>query len=86
MPPQQPLIVVLGCTGTGKSKLAIELAQRYNGEILSADSMQVGSKVPSVFFVLLWLSSVNGNFGKYLGKILFNPLLHAFFFSSLFEI
>ena len=38
-----PLIVVLGATGTGKSKLAIQLAQKYNGEIISADSMQVNN-------------------------------------------
>ncbi|XP_041357691.1 tRNA dimethylallyltransferase-like [Gigantopelta aegis] len=36
-----PLLVIVGATGTGKSKLAIELAQRFNGEIISADSMQV---------------------------------------------
>uniref|UniRef100_A0A8C6T7U8 tRNA dimethylallyltransferase n=1 Tax=Neogobius melanostomus TaxID=47308 RepID=A0A8C6T7U8_9GOBI len=35
------LIVILGATGTGKSKLAIELGQRLQGEIISADSMQV---------------------------------------------
>lgn len=36
-----PVVVVLGATGTGKSKLAIELGQKFNGEIISADSMQV---------------------------------------------
>lgn len=36
-----PLIVVLGATACGKSKLAIELARRFGGEIISADSMQV---------------------------------------------
>nr|XP_054924688.1 tRNA dimethylallyltransferase-like isoform X1 [Dermacentor andersoni] len=36
-----PLVVVLGATGTGKSKLAIEIASRFNGEIISADSMQI---------------------------------------------
>ncbi|GFR00958.1 tRNA dimethylallyltransferase [Trichonephila clavata] len=36
-----PVVAVLGCTGTGKSKLAIELAKKFNGEIISADSMQV---------------------------------------------
>ncbi|CAH0390374.1 unnamed protein product [Bemisia tabaci] len=40
-----PLIVVLGATGTGKSKLAIELALKFNGEIISADSMQVYKKL-----------------------------------------
>ncbi|KAF2367224.1 tRNA dimethylallyltransferase [Trinorchestia longiramus] len=37
----QPIVVILGATGTGKSKLAIEIAQKFNGEIISADSMQV---------------------------------------------
>ncbi|XP_046554602.1 tRNA dimethylallyltransferase-like isoform X2 [Haliotis rubra] len=36
-----PVVVVLGATGTGKSKLAIELGQKFNGEIISADSMQI---------------------------------------------
>lgn len=36
-----PLIVILGSTGTGKTKLSIELAKRFGGEIISADSMQV---------------------------------------------
>ena len=36
-----PVIVVLGATGTGKSKLALEIAMRFKGEIISADSMQV---------------------------------------------
>ncbi|KAL1255840.1 hypothetical protein QQF64_013901, partial [Cirrhinus molitorella] len=35
------LVVILGATGTGKSKLAIEIGRRLNGEIISADSMQV---------------------------------------------
>lgn len=37
----KPLLVIIGSTATGKSKLAIELALRFNGEIISADSMQV---------------------------------------------
>ena len=36
-----PIVVVLGSTGAGKSKLAIEIAEEFNGEIISADSMQV---------------------------------------------
>ncbi|CAB3987397.1 tRNA dimethylallyltransferase, mitochondrial-like [Paramuricea clavata] len=35
------IIVILGCTGTGKSKLSIEIGRRIGGEIISADSMQV---------------------------------------------
>ena len=37
----QPIIVVLGPTASGKTALAVELAKRYNGEVVSADSMQI---------------------------------------------
>ncbi|XP_011874387.1 PREDICTED: tRNA dimethylallyltransferase, mitochondrial isoform X2 [Vollenhovia emeryi] len=36
-----PILVILGATGSGKSRLGIELARRFSGEIISADSMQV---------------------------------------------
>ncbi len=36
-----PLIVVLGPTASGKSALGIALAQRFSGEVISADSRQV---------------------------------------------
>ncbi|XP_061197684.1 tRNA dimethylallyltransferase-like [Saccostrea echinata] len=36
-----PVVFVLGATGTGKSKLAIEIGRKFNGEIISTDSMQV---------------------------------------------
>lgn len=36
-----PIIVILGSTATGKTKLSIELARRFRGEIISADSMQI---------------------------------------------
>jgi len=35
------VIILLGPTGVGKSKLVIELAEELGGEIISADSMQV---------------------------------------------
>ncbi|MBV1884402.1 MAG: tRNA (adenosine(37)-N6)-dimethylallyltransferase MiaA [Pseudomonadales bacterium] len=35
------LIVVLGATASGKTKLAVQLAKRLSGEIISADSRQV---------------------------------------------
>lgn len=38
---QPPVVVVLGSTASGKSQLAIDLAKRVNGEVISADSMQV---------------------------------------------
>jgi len=39
MPPK--LLIICGPTATGKSDLAVELAQKFNGEIVSADSRQV---------------------------------------------
>jgi tRNA dimethylallyltransferase len=36
-----PALILLGPTATGKSKLAVELSKEINGEIISADSMQV---------------------------------------------
>ena len=39
--PKVPIVVVLGATGAGKSKLALELAQKFGGEIISADAMQM---------------------------------------------
>ncbi len=36
-----PLIVVCGPTASGKTKIAVELAKMYNGEVVSADSMQI---------------------------------------------
>lgn len=35
------IVVILGPTASGKSALAIELALRFNGEVINADSMQV---------------------------------------------
>jgi len=35
------LIVIVGPTASGKSELAIKLAKKFNGEIISADSRQV---------------------------------------------
>lgn len=36
-----PLIVIVGATASGKTRLAVELAQLLGGEILSADSRQI---------------------------------------------
>lgn len=38
---RRPMIVLTGPTAVGKTKLSIELAKHVNGEIISADSMQV---------------------------------------------
>lgn len=38
---QKKIIVILGPTASGKSDLAVNLALKYNGEIISADSRQV---------------------------------------------
>ena len=36
-----PLIIVAGPTASGKTRLAIEIAKAFDGEIVSADSMQI---------------------------------------------
>jgi tRNA dimethylallyltransferase len=37
----QKLLVIIGPTAVGKTNLSIEMAKRYNGEIISGDSMQI---------------------------------------------
>ena len=36
-----PLIVIAGPTASGKTRLAVELAKKFDGEVVSADSMQI---------------------------------------------
>ena len=36
-----PLVVVSGPTASGKTSLGIQLAKKFNGEVVSADSMQI---------------------------------------------
>jgi tRNA dimethylallyltransferase len=49
-----PLIVILGPTAVGKSEFAIQLAERFDGEIVSADSrlfyrgMDIGTAKPTI--------------------------------------
>ncbi|WP_047985203.1 tRNA (adenosine(37)-N6)-dimethylallyltransferase MiaA [Ornithinibacillus californiensis] len=40
---KQKVIAIVGPTAVGKTKLSIEIAKRFNGEIISGDSMQVYS-------------------------------------------
>jgi len=35
------IIVIVGPTGSGKTKLAVELCKKFNGEAISTDSMQI---------------------------------------------
>ena len=35
------IVIITGLTASGKSGLAIEIAKKYNGEIISADSVQI---------------------------------------------
>ncbi|MCA1320842.1 tRNA (adenosine(37)-N6)-dimethylallyltransferase MiaA [Bacillus tianshenii] len=38
---KKKVIVIIGPTAVGKTRLSVELAQRVNGEIISGDSMQI---------------------------------------------
>ena len=41
MPKKPPIVVICGPTGVGKTSVGIEMATAFQGEIVSADSMQV---------------------------------------------
>jgi tRNA dimethylallyltransferase len=51
--PSQPLIVLVGPTASGKTSLALRLAEEFNGEIISCDSvavyreMEIGTAKPT---------------------------------------
>ncbi|KAF1967200.1 tRNA isopentenyltransferase [Bimuria novae-zelandiae CBS 107.79] len=47
-PPSKPLVAIVGATGTGKSDLAVELARRFNGEIINGDAMQLYKGLPVI--------------------------------------
>jgi tRNA dimethylallyltransferase len=53
-----PVVVILGATGSGKSKLGIEIARKFGGELLSADSMQV-----SLYILILWCIVIRAHGG-----------------------
>lgn len=38
---KSPIIIILGATAVGKTKLSVHLSKRFNGEIINADSMQI---------------------------------------------
>ena len=39
------IIAIVGPTGVGKTKMSVELAKKYNAEIISCDSMQIYKKM-----------------------------------------
>lgn len=41
IPDSKPCLIITGPTASGKTKLAFELAQRLNGYLINADSMQI---------------------------------------------
>lgn len=47
-PIKKKIIVIVGTTGVGKSDLSIELAKKFNGECINADSMQVYKDIPII--------------------------------------
>jgi tRNA dimethylallyltransferase len=46
--PNNPIIAVMGATGTGKSQLAVDLATRFNGEIINCDAVQMYKGLPII--------------------------------------
>ena len=39
--PNMPMLCIVGTTASGKTDLAVDLALKFNGEIISSDSMQI---------------------------------------------
>jgi tRNA dimethylallyltransferase len=74
------LIVLLGPTGVGKTDISVDLAIRFNCEIISADSRQfykemiIGTAVPSVY----QLGKIKHHFIRFLS-------VEDYYSSSLFE-
>jgi tRNA dimethylallyltransferase len=46
LPFEQPILLVFGPTASGKTGLSIELAKRFDGEVINADSMQAYAGLP----------------------------------------
>lgn len=42
------VVVIAGTTGVGKSQLSIQLAKKFNGEVINSDSMQVYKDIPII--------------------------------------
>ncbi|CAL9731143.1 tRNA dimethylallyltransferase [Monosporozyma unispora] len=45
---KKKILVIVGTTGVGKSDLSIEIAKKFNGECINADSMQVYKDAPII--------------------------------------
>jgi tRNA dimethylallyltransferase len=41
MPTGKSIVAIVGTTGAGKSRLAVDIARLFNGEVINADAMQV---------------------------------------------
>lgn len=54
MATKQPLIIIVGPTASGKTALSVDIARRFNGEVIAADSrtvfrdMNIGTAKPTV--------------------------------------
>lgn len=46
--PTQPVLIVAGVTASGKSALALDVAEAFDGVIINADSMQVYREIPVI--------------------------------------
>ena len=47
-PPKEKVVFIMGATGTGKSRLSIDLATRFPSEIINSDKIQVYKGLPIV--------------------------------------
>ncbi len=71
------ILAIVGPTGVGKTKLSVELAKKYNAEIISCDSMQIYKKMDigtakvteeekeGIIHHLIDIKDVNDNYSVY---------------------
>ncbi len=63
----KPLITIVGPTASGKTDLAIKIAKKFNGVVISADSRQIYKNIP------IGTNQPAGKIGRFLGE----PVLYV---------
>ena len=60
MEDKKKIVVICGPTASGKTGLAIDLCEKFNGEVISADSMQVYKNLDMLYVDTLDADKVIG--------------------------
>src|SRR3569623_1123173 len=66
------IVFITGCTGAGKSDLGVEIAKKFNGEIINADSMQIYKGIICVSKRYIWVRQKKIHLGAGLTNVSFS--------------